>query len=223
MRYRQNPWHDHVSRFPEADRVHQVVSSGNSREGRSLQGNPQSSWMQQADLSSRLLLGMGREHTWRLSGWNQPEQKYRNEATHSPTFVIDDKWLCSEKLNLCRLCIRRCFRKYSCSIQKVKLNKRGLWWRHMALWLSGCLRGAGGWVRSGGGEGACGSGYAALADKLYRRPSYVGTIRASAGSFVLVVNGGGESEWRLVAAPTISLVLPRVICTAASIKKGKGK
>lgn len=41
-----------------------------------------------------------------------------------------------------------------------------------------------------------------------------------AGSFVYVVNGGGESKWRLVTALTISLVLPHVICVAASIKMG---
>lgn len=45
------------------------------------------------------------------------------------------------------------------------------------------------------------------ADKLYRCPSYAGTIRVAAGSFVWVVNGGGESKWRLVVDTAISLGL----------------
>lgn len=49
------------------------------------------------------------------------------------------------------------------------------------------------------------SGDMASADKLYRCPSYAGTIRVAAVSFVWVVNGGGEPKWRLVAATTISL------------------
>lgn len=44
-------------------------------------------------------------------------------------------------------------------------------------------------------------------DKLYRCPSYAGTIRVAAGSFVWVVNGGGESKWRLVVDTAISLGL----------------
>ena len=64
---RQLRLYGHVTRYPEADSAHRVVSVRNNPEWRRPRGRPQNSWLGQDAVSFQEVLGMGRDSAWRLA------------------------------------------------------------------------------------------------------------------------------------------------------------
>ena len=56
----------HVTRFPDADPAHQILSARESREWRRPMGRPRASWLQQVDRHLKEI-GMGQASAWGMA------------------------------------------------------------------------------------------------------------------------------------------------------------